>query len=65
MFAIIKTGGKQYKIKENDTFAKNMNKEELYKTTKINKQKVKIQKELKLFDEWMSKLIAKNGTTLY
>ena len=40
-------------------------KEELYKTTKINKQKVKIQKELKLFDEWMNKLIAKNGITLY
>ena len=54
-----------FKIKENDTFAKNMNKEELYKTTKINKQKVKIQKELKLFDEWMNKLITKNGTTLY
>ena len=54
-----------FKIKENDIFTKNMNKEELYKTTKINKQKVKIQKELKLFDEWMNELITKNGTTLY
>ena len=47
-----------FKVKKKDMFAKNMSNAELYKSW----QKLKAQKE---FDEWMTKLIAKNGTTNY
>ena len=57
-----------FKVKENDIFKKNMNKSELYKTTKMNKDnstKLVSNYDWKEFDEWMESLIAKNGTTNY
>ena len=47
-----------FKIKENDIFAKNMNKTELYQLWK----RMKWEKEM---DKFLNKLAKKNGTTNY
>ena len=55
-----------FKVKQNDIFAKNMSKSELYKTSKMGKDnstKLVSNYDWKEFDEWMESLIAKNGTT--
>ena len=56
-----------FKVKQNDIFANNMSKAELYQTTKIsqNNSTKLVSNDWKEFDEWMEKLIAKNGTTKY
>ena len=56
-----------FKVKQNDIFAKNMSKSELYQTTKMsqNNSTKLVSNDWKEFDEWMEKLIAKNGTTKY
>ena len=57
-----------FKIKENDIFAKNMNQEELYKTTKLSKdnsKKLVTDYDKVSFDKWMSDLINQNGLTKY
>ena len=57
-----------FKIKENDIFAKNMNQEELYKTTKLSKdnsKKLVTDYDKVSFDKWMSDLIDQNGLTKY
>tara|TARA_R110000787_G_scaffold64831_1_gene146316 strand:+ start:173 stop:355 length:183 start_codon:yes stop_codon:yes gene_type:complete len=59
-----------FKIKENDIFAKNMNKAELYQVwTKLKEQKGLKYLELAMakfeMDLFLNKLIAKNGTTKY
>ena len=56
-----------FKVKQNDIFAKNMSKSELYQTTKTSKNNSTklVSNDWKEFDEWMAKLIAKNGTTDY
>ena len=57
-----------FKIKENDMFAKNMNQEELYKTTKLSKdnsKKLVTDYDKVSFDKWMSDLINQNGLTKY
>ena len=56
-----------FKVKQNDIFAKNMSKAELYQTTKMsqNNSTKLVSNDWKEFDEWMEKLIAKNGTTKY
>ena len=57
-----------FKVKQNDIFAKNMSKSELYQTTKMsqnNSTKLVSDYDWKEFDEWMKDLIAKNGTTNY
>lgn len=57
-----------FKIKENDMFAKNMNQEELYKTTKLSKdnsKKLVTDYDKVSFDKWMSDLIDQNGLTKY
>jgi len=45
-----------FKVKENDIFAKNMSKRELY----LVWQKLKAKQEM---DKFLNKLITKNGTT--
>ena len=47
-----------FKIKENDIFAKNMNKAELYQVW----MKMKAKKEM---DKFLNKITTKNGTTKY
>jgi len=47
-----------FKVKQNDIFAKNMNKAELYQVWKQLKAKQEM-------DKFLNKLIAKNGTTNY
>ena len=47
-----------FKVNQNDIFAKNMNKAELYQTWK----QLQAKQEL---DKFINKLIAKNGTTNY
>tara|TARA_R110002050_G_C8587686_1_gene484317 strand:- start:402 stop:548 length:147 start_codon:yes stop_codon:yes gene_type:complete len=47
-----------FKVKQNDIFAKNMSKAELYQVWK----KLKAHQEM---DKFLNKLIAKNGTTNY
>ena len=47
-----------FKIKENDIFAKNMNKAELYQMWKQLQAKQEM-------DKFLNKLIAKNGVTNY
>jgi len=47
-----------FKVKQNDIFAKNMNKAELYQVW----EKLKAQQEM---DKFINKLVAKNGTTNY
>jgi len=57
-----------FKIKENDMFAKNMSREELYKTTKLSKdnsKKLVTDYDKESFDKWMSDLINQNGLTKY
>ena len=56
-----------FKVKQNDIFAKNMSKSELYQTTKMsqNNSTKLISNDWKEFDKWMEKLIAKNGITNY
>ena len=56
-----------FKVKQNDIFAKNMSKSELYQTTKMsqNNSTKLVSNDWREFDEWMEKLIAKNGTTNY
>ena len=57
-----------FKIKENDIFAKNMSREELYKTTKLSKDnssKLVTDYDKESFDKWMSDLINQNGLTKY
>ena len=57
-----------FKVRENDIFKKNMNKSELYKTTKMvedNSSKLVSEYDKESFDEWMKDLIIKNGTTKY
>ena len=57
-----------FKIKENDLFSKNMNQEELYKTTKLSKdnsKKLVTDYDKVSFDKWMSDLINQNGLTKY
>ena len=57
-----------FKIKENDIFAKNMSREELYKTTKLSKdnsKKLVTDYDKVSFDKWMSDLINQNGLTKY
>ena len=57
-----------FKIKENDLFSKNMSQEELYKTTKLFKDKSKklvTDYDKVSFDKWMSDLIDRNGVTKY
>ena len=56
-----------FKVKQNDVFAKNMSKSELYQTTKMsqNNSTKLVSNDWKEFDEWMEKLIASNGTTKY
>jgi hypothetical protein len=57
-----------FKIKENDMFAKNMSREELYKTTKLSKdnsKKLLTDYDKESFDKWMSDLISQNGLTKY
>ena len=57
-----------FKIKENDIFAKNMSREELYKTTKLSKdnsKKLVTDYDKESFDKWMSDLINQNGLTKY
>ena len=57
-----------FKIKENDIFSKNMNQEELYKTTKLSKDnssKLVTDYDKESFDKWMSDLIDQNGLTKY
>ena len=59
-----------FKVKQNDIFAKNMSKKELYNTTKMSKSMkmtpflIKLQKQ-KEMDEFLNKLITKNGVTNY
>jgi len=47
-----------FKVKENDIFAKNMSKSELYQVWKKMKAKQEI-------DKFLNELIKKNGTTKY
>ena len=57
-----------FKVKQNDVFAKNMSKSELYKTTKMSKNnstKLVSEYDEASFDKWMNELINKNGTTEY
>ena len=57
-----------FKVKQNDIFAKNMSKSELYQTTKMSKNnstKLVSEYDKVSFDKWMNDLIAKNGTTNY
>jgi hypothetical protein len=57
-----------FKVKENDIFAKNMSKSELYQTTKMsqnNSTKLVSEYDKVLFDKWMNELVNKNGTTNY
>ena len=56
-----------FKVKQNDIFAKNMSKAELYQTTKMsqNNSTKLVSNDWKEFDKWMEKLIAKNGITNY
>ena len=65
-----------FKVKQNDIFAKNMSKSELYQTTKMSKMeqaeelfnecgfqyKEKAHQEM---DKFINKLVKKNGTTNY
>jgi len=57
-----------FKIKENDLFAKNMSRSELYKTTKMgkdNSKKLVTDYDKVSFDKWMKDLIDQNGVTKY
>ena len=57
-----------FKVKQNDVFAKNMSKLELYQTTKMSKNnstKLVSEYDKVSFDKWMNELIMKNGTTKY
>jgi len=57
-----------FKIKQNDIFAKNMSKSELYQTTKMsqnNSTKLVSEYDKVSFDKWMESLIASNGSTKY
>ena len=57
-----------FKVKQNDIFAKNMSKKELYNTTKMsqnNSTKLVSEYDKISFDKWMESLITKNGTTEY
>ena len=57
-----------FKVKENDVFAKNMSREELYKTTKMSKdnsKKLVTDYDKESFDKWMKDLINQNGVTKY
>ena len=57
-----------FKIKENDLFAKNMSRSELYKTTKMgkdNSKKLVTDYDKASFDKWMKDLIDQNGVTKY
>ena len=57
-----------FKIKQNDIFAKNMSKSELYQTTKMsqnNSTKLVSEYDKVSFDKWLNELVNKNGTTNY
>ena len=57
-----------FKVKQNDIFAENMSKSELYQTTKMsqnNSTKLVSEYDKVSFDKWMNELVKKNGTTKY